>query len=88
MPHEFNLRWGQGVGLADEAAEGASQVQSFGGEGAGGFDGAGVLIAQEKEVGGGLVSIVRTDTCTDEPESNRLSFPCRNAGLTIIACLR
>jgi hypothetical protein len=35
----------------------------LGGEGAGGFDGAGVFVAQGKEAGGRLVSIVRTDTC-------------------------
>ena len=34
--HEFNLRRGQAVGLIDEVAEGALQVQGFGGEGVGG----------------------------------------------------
>lgn len=43
FPHEVNLRWGQGVGLVDEVAEGALQGQGFGGAGAGGFDGAGVM---------------------------------------------
>jgi len=37
-----------------------SRVQGFGGEGVGGFDGAGVFFAQRAEVGGGLVSIVST----------------------------
>jgi hypothetical protein len=36
LPHEGNLRPGQGVGLVDEVAEGALQGQGFGGEGAGG----------------------------------------------------
>ena len=63
MPHEFNLRRGQAVGLIDQVAEDALQGRSLGGEGAGGLDGAGVLVAQGKEAGGGLVSIVRTDTC-------------------------
>jgi hypothetical protein len=36
LRHESNLRRGQGVGLVDEVAEGALQVQGFGGEGAGG----------------------------------------------------
>ena len=41
MPHELNLRRGQGVGLVDEVAEGALQVQGFSGKGAGAGDGAG-----------------------------------------------
>jgi hypothetical protein len=55
----------QGVGLVDEVAEGAPQVQGFGGEGAGGLDGAGVLGAQRLKANGGLVSIVSTDTCLE-----------------------
>ena len=53
MPHEFNLRRGQAVGLVDEVAEGAFQSQRFGGEGAGGLDGAGVLVPQRVDSGGG-----------------------------------
>ena len=54
----------QGVGLVDEVAKGAPQVQGFGGEGAGELDGAGVLGAQRLKANGGLVSIVSTDTCS------------------------
>ena len=46
--------------LVDEVAEGALQVQGFGGEGAGGFDAAAIFVAQRLKAGGGLVSIVRT----------------------------
>jgi hypothetical protein len=53
FPHEINLRWGQDVGLVDEAAERALQRQGFGGEGAGGFDGAGVFVAPCVDSGGG-----------------------------------
>src|SRR5450759_4617567 len=34
LPHELNLRRCQVVGLVDEVAEGALQVQGFGGDGA------------------------------------------------------
>jgi hypothetical protein len=47
LPHQINLRRGQGAGLVDEVAEGALQVQSFGGEGAGGLEGAGVGSIQQ-----------------------------------------
>ncbi len=40
MPHEGDLRWGEGVGLVDEVAEGALQGQAFGGEVWGGGGGA------------------------------------------------
>ena len=63
MPHELNLRRSQAVGLADDVAERALQVQGFSGKGAGGGDGAGVLVPQRVQTGGGLVSIVRTDAC-------------------------
>jgi hypothetical protein len=63
LPHEGDLGGGEGVGLVDEVAEGALQGQFFGGEGAGGFDGAGVLVPRGVEAGGGFVSIVRT--CLD-----------------------
>ena len=65
MVPELPSRRGEGVGLVDEVAEGTLQVQGFGGEGAGGFDGAGVLVAQRVKAGGGLVSIVRTCSCSD-----------------------
>jgi hypothetical protein len=60
FPHVINLRRAQGVGLVDEVAEGALRDQRFGGEGAGGFEGARVFVAQRVKAGGGLVSIVRT----------------------------
>jgi len=64
LPHELNLRRGQGVGLVDEVAERALQVQGFSGKGAGGGDGAGVLLPQRVQTGAGLVSIVRTEACS------------------------
>ena len=60
MVPELPSRRGEGVGLVDEVAERALQVQGFGGEGAGGVDGAGVFVPQRVKAGGGLVSIVRT----------------------------
>ena len=51
MPHWLNLRRGQAVGLADEVAERALQVQGFGGKGAG------VFVPQCVKDGDGLVSI-------------------------------
>ena len=60
MPHQGDLRRGQGVGLVDEVAEGALQGRRFGGTGTGRGDGAGVFVAQGVKAGGGLVSIVRT----------------------------
>jgi hypothetical protein len=53
LPHKFNLRRGEGVGLVDEVAVGALSVQGFGGEGAGGGDGAGVFVPQSVDPGGG-----------------------------------
>jgi hypothetical protein len=53
LPHELYLRWGLAIGLVDEVAEGALQGQGFNGEGAGGFDGAGVFGAQGVDPGGG-----------------------------------
>ena len=53
MPHEINLRRGKAVGLVDEVAQDALQFHSFGGEGAGGFVGAGVFGARSVEAGGG-----------------------------------
>ena len=60
LPHELNLRRGQSVGLVDEVVEGARQFQGFGGEGAGGGDGAGVFVPQPVKAGDGFVSIVIT----------------------------
>ena len=55
------------VGLVDEVAEAALQSQSFGGEGAGGVDGAGVFVPKPCKrwhsllaSNGRLVSIVKT----------------------------
>jgi hypothetical protein len=47
--------------LVDEVAEGALQVQGFGGEGAGGVDGAGVFGAQSMDAGGGQRLLLVTD---------------------------
>ena len=44
LPLRGLIGWGQAVGLVDEVAEGALQVQGFGGEGAGGPDGADELV--------------------------------------------
>lgn len=52
------LRRGQVVGLVDEVAERVLQFQHSDGEGAGGFDSAGVSVPRRREAGGGLVSIV------------------------------
>ena len=57
FPHVINLRRAQGVGLVDEVAEGALRDQRFGGEGAGGFEGARVFVPQCVKAGDGLVSI-------------------------------
>ena len=45
MPDESNSHRGQAAGLVDEVAEGALHSPRLGGEGAGGFDGAGVFRA-------------------------------------------
>jgi hypothetical protein len=71
LPHEDDLGRGKCVGLVDEVAEGALQGLDFGGEGAGGGDGGGLFVAQRVTTGGGLVSIVRTDTCSDLPPSGK-----------------
>jgi hypothetical protein len=47
-----------GVDQVHEVAEGALQVQGFGGGGAGGLDCAGVFVPQGVKAGGGMVSIV------------------------------
>ena len=64
LPQQVDLRWGQGVGLVDEVAEGALQGLGFGGEGAGGFDGAGVFFAQGVDTGGGQRAFLAADTCS------------------------
>jgi hypothetical protein len=51
-----------------------SRVKVFGGEGAGGFDGAGVLVAQRVKAGGGLVSIVRH--LLDQRKAAKALEPC------------
>ena len=51
----------QGIGLVDEVAERALQFQSFGGEGAGGFDAAGVLLAQSLNPSGGQREFLASD---------------------------
>jgi hypothetical protein len=53
FPHEINLCCGQGVGMVDEVAEGALQRQGFGSDGSGGFEAAGVFVAQRVDSGGG-----------------------------------
>jgi len=53
FPHQIDLGGGQAVGLIDEVAELPLQVQSFGGDGAGGLDGTGVFGAQSLDPGGG-----------------------------------
>ena len=52
MPHQFNLRRGQGVGLVDKVAQGALQFLGFGGAGAGGLESAGAFLAHGVEAGG------------------------------------
>ena len=51
---------GEGVSSVAEVAEGALEGQGFRGEG--GDDGDRAFVAQGVEAGGGLVSILRTDT--------------------------
>ena len=74
MPHQGDLGWGQAVGLVDEVAERALQSQRFGGEGAGGFDGAGVLVTQGLEAGGGEWLLLATDA---------LHFADRGVGIQV-----
>ena len=52
---------GQGVGLVDEVAEGALQFQGFGGEGEGGVNGAGELVPQRVDAGGGRREFLAPD---------------------------
>ena len=58
------LRRGQVVGPVDEVAERVLQFQRLSGEGAGGFDSAGVSVPRRPEAGGRSVSIVRTCLAT------------------------
>src|SRR5437762_3417964 len=52
---------GEAVGLVDEVTEFPLQVQGFGGEAAGGFDGAGVFGAQSLNPGGGQRLFLASD---------------------------
>jgi len=61
LPNELNLRRGQGVGLVDEVAGRALLGQGFGGEGAGGGDGAGVFVPQYLKAGGGQRQFLAPD---------------------------
>ena len=61
LPHQINLCRSQTAGLVDEVAERALQGQGFGGEGAGGFDGAGVFVPQRVEAGGGQRLLLSLD---------------------------
>ena len=64
LPHDLNLRRGEGVGSVDEVAEGALQFQGFGGEGAGGLDGAGISASKDVAAPGRL-----QPACRDMPQS-------------------
>ena len=50
-----------GGGLVEEVTQGAFQGQAFGGEGAGGLDGARVFVAQGVKAGGGWWLLLATD---------------------------
>jgi hypothetical protein len=52
LPHQGDLRRGQGVGVVDEVTECALQGEDFGGESAGGLDSAGVFVSQRVKAGG------------------------------------
>jgi len=52
LSKQGNLRRGQEVGLVDKVAEAALQDQGFGGESAGGGNGAGVFAEQRVKSGG------------------------------------
>jgi hypothetical protein len=62
LPQELNFRRGQAVGLVDEVAEHALQFRGFGGDGAGGLDGAGVPVPQRlrRRASGGDMTFSRT----------------------------
>src|ERR1017187_5485791 len=62
-PYEINLRRGQAGGLVDEVAEGALQFQGLGGTGAGGFNTAGVFLAQSL-----------TDSATAAERTDRVNY--------------
>jgi hypothetical protein len=81
--------------LVDDVAEGALQGQGFGGEGAGGGDGAGVFLPQRVKADGGSVSIVRTDTRQDAKRNavpHPLFFACFgracNCYVQVVICLK
>lgn len=52
-PHQLHFLGREAVGLVDEVAEGAFEVEGFSGEGAGGFDAVRVFGTQGGEAGGG-----------------------------------
>ena len=64
--------------MVDEVAEGALQGQGFGGEGAGGFEGASVIVLQSANPGGGSVSIVKH--CSKTPSRPARENPGRPCG--------
>jgi hypothetical protein len=53
FPEEGDFLWGEVLGGVDEVAEVVFEAEGFGGEGAHGGDGAGVLVAQVRQRGGG-----------------------------------
>jgi hypothetical protein len=61
LPYEGDLGWGEDVGFINEVVEDALQGQGFGAEGAGGFDGARVFVAQRVKAGGGQGLLLATD---------------------------
>ncbi len=92
LPDEINLRRSEAVRLVDEVAEGALQFQDFSGEGAGGFDGAGVLVPQRVKAGGGQGLLPASDALyfadpglgvqvgQGEKLGGGLSMPCSTRG--------
>jgi hypothetical protein len=75
LPHEGDLGRGEAVGLVDEVAQGALQLQGLGGKGAGGFDGAGVFVAQGVEAGGGQGLLLAADALqTTRSNGSRLAL--------------
>ncbi len=86
FPHEIDFGRGKGVGLVDEIAEGALQVQSFGGEGPGGFDGAGVLGPQGVDAGpvsGCFLPRMRLTSPTQVSESSSVTARSLLLGFSI-----
>src|ERR1017187_8490197 len=77
FPHEINLRRGQAVGLVCEVAEGALQFQGFGGEGAGGLDGADVFVPESVKAGAELVTLAGSQS-RRRPETHRRGQPLQS----------